>query len=186
MNYVNIISEDKAKYTFPNVLKGVKQLEDGQTIMHAMDGMLRGAYKSNPKEFPDMKPFGYTRPKYFAMELNKNSPLTPMFTIGMTKIFERGSYDRLSVAWQGAPLSYSGAVEIMVLSGGQVILVFAILLSLLGISFFFLVGELFHKKFQSVKDWYVWQLNNKQEYRLEEDVKDPNDKEIWNKDYIWN
>ena len=60
---------------------------------------------------------------------------------------------RLSVKWQGPPVSYSGAVEIMVLSGGQVFLVFGILCGFLSISMIFLVFEITHYKINHFKDW---------------------------------
>ena len=52
----------------------------------------------------------------------------------------------MSVRWQGPPISYAGAVEIMVLSGGQVFLVFGILCGFLSVSMIFLVVELAHHK----------------------------------------
>ena len=61
--------------------------------------------------------------------------------------------NRLSVLWQGPAISYSGAVEIMVLSGGQVFLVFGILCGFLSVSMIFLVLELAHHKINHFKEW---------------------------------
>ena len=80
LKYINEIGEKKDEFTFPNIGAGMKKLESGnQIILHAIDGMLRGAYLNNPYDFPDIKTFGATRPKYFALEVTKNSPLTPIF-----------------------------------------------------------------------------------------------------------
>ena len=60
----------------------------------------------------------------------------------------------MSVRWQGPPISYAGAVEIMVLSGGQVFLVFGILCGFLSVSMIFLVVELTHYKMNhQFKEW---------------------------------
>ena len=94
VNYMDIVAQDKSQFTYPNVMAGVQELTKPQTIIHAMDGMLRGSYKSNPSSFPNIKPFGATRPSFFNLLLTKNSPLTPILINGVSKTFERGAYDR--------------------------------------------------------------------------------------------
>ena len=132
-------------------MSGIQQLATkDQTILHAMDGMLRGAYRNDPYSFPGIKTFGATRPKYFALEVSKNSPLTPISLIGVLKIFERGTYDRLSVMWQGPPITYSGEVELMVLTAGQTFLVFGILAFLLILSVTLLLLEICFYQFSRV------------------------------------
>ena len=96
VKYMEVIAQDKSQYTYPNVMSGVQQLTQPQTIIHAMDGMLRGAYKSNPKSFPNVKSFGATPPYFMNLLLTKNSPLTPILINGVGKTFERGAYDRYS------------------------------------------------------------------------------------------
>ena len=91
---MDTVAQDKSQYTFPNVMAGVTQLNQPQMIIHAMDGMLRGAYKSDPYSFPNIKPFGATRPSFFNLLVTKNSPLTPILRSGVAKTFERGAYDR--------------------------------------------------------------------------------------------
>lgn len=144
MKYWQTVELDTDQYIYPNVMAGIKQLGSGQTIMHTLDGMLRGAYKESPHEFPNIKPFGATRVSYFNMEFTKNSPLAPIFYNGIAKLLERGTYDRLSVLWQGAPVTYNGAVEIMVLSPGQVFLIFGVLLIFLCLALGCLFLEMAH------------------------------------------
>ena len=116
----------------------IKRLDEGPIIVHAMDGMLRGAYKESPQEFPDLKTFGATRSKYFAMLFTKNSPLCPILMSGVIKTYERGQYDRLSLSWQGSDIQSGSAVDVMVLSAGQVFLIFGLLLCLFSTSMFVL------------------------------------------------
>ena len=150
VKYWTEVDKDRSEYVVPDLMSGVKMLDEGQIILHAMEGMLRGAYKANPHMFPSLKTFGATRSKYFALEITKNSPLTPIFRLAVAKTFERGQYDRLSLTWQGNKIPSSGAVEIMILTAGQVFLIFSVLLFLLSTSLICLALEMMHYKAKKI------------------------------------
>ncbi len=157
VKYWEAVQLDPSQYKKPSTVAGLQELASGgQIIMHGLDGMVRGEYKNNPYSLPNVKPFGNTKPRYFNMEFTENSPLVPMFYSGFRKLVERGTYDKLSVFWQGAPVQYNGAVEIMVLSAGQVFLVFGVLMGMLSIALGFLALELAHfhaKKIEWTKNY---------------------------------
>lgn len=161
VKYWNEVEKERGKYVVPNVMAGVEMLDEGQIILHAMEGMLRGAYKANPHKFPNLKTFGATRSKYFAVEITKNSPLTPIFRLAVAKTFERGQYDRLSLNWQGNKIPSTGAVEIMILTAGQVFLIFSVLLFLLSVSLIFLALEIIHYKALQLSKAYTGYNTNK-------------------------
>ena len=61
------------------------------------------------------------------MIFTENSPLVPMFYQATIQAFESGAYDRLSLNWQGGPIKPIGAVDLLILTPGQVFLIFGIL-----------------------------------------------------------
>jgi hypothetical protein len=120
---------------------GITKLQSGSYVLHATDGMLKGFFKSNPFNQPTIKVFGGSRSRFDCLELTKNSPLKPMFTNGMSKLLERGQYERLQLKWQGSGIQSAGAVDLMILSGGQVFLIFGELLCFTSLSLIFLAIE---------------------------------------------
>ena len=70
------------------------------------------------------------------MIFTENSPLVPMFYQATIQAFESGAYDRLSLNWQGGPIKPIGAVDLLILTPGQVFLIF-------GIMCFFMVTAIF-------------------------------------------
>ena len=154
--YWQEVEKAKHLYLVPDLMTGIKSLnQGGRIILHALDGMLRAAYKDKPHNFPNgMKTIGGTRLKYFPMIFTKNSPLTPMFKNGVIRSFEKGQYDRLSILWQGhANIIKSDSnnvglgIDTMVLSAGQVFLIFGLLTALIVLAFFVLICELIvHRK----------------------------------------
>lgn len=67
IKYWQEVENERGQYVVPDLMSGVEMLDEGQIILHAMEGMLRGAYKANPHMFPNLKTFGATRSKYFAI-----------------------------------------------------------------------------------------------------------------------
>ena len=59
-----------------------------------------------------------------------------MFYQATIQAFESGAYDRLSLNWQGGPIKPIGAVDLLILTPGQVFLIF-------GIMCFFMVTAIF-------------------------------------------
>ena len=128
---------------------GINEIKKGQTILLAADSTLRAEFKENPKSFPNVKTFGTAKPIYKSLMFTKNSPLLPMFRQAITQMIESGQYSRVDLKWKGAKIPQEGAAETMILSAGQIFLVFAFLLFFCGTSLILLsfeYGHNFYKK----------------------------------------
>merc|ERR1712083_733025 len=106
--------------------------------MFALSDVLRGAYYEDPKSIQGIKVFGVSRSEYFNMIFTKHSPLVPLFTEATRRLFERGQFVRTDLKWQGNKIKDEGAVDVLILTSGQVFLIYAILAFFLGLSFIFL------------------------------------------------
>ena len=95
---------NKEKHVMSGVQAGFEELKKGQTVLHALSAMLRGANKADPFSVPPIKTFGAKKSTYFNMLFTENSPLVPVFMKAVTKTFETGQYDRIAVKWQGADI----------------------------------------------------------------------------------
>ena len=124
-----------------------------QAVLHATTVMLRGSYTLNPHSFPNIKTFGAQRSMYSAIIVTKHSPLTPILRRASARIFEKGQYDRLSQYWHpDIPRGGAKLLDSMVLSTGQVFLIFGILIFALFLSTSTLVGEILYSKYKNQND----------------------------------
>ena len=128
------------------VKEGVKKLKNGQTVLFGTTDVLRGAYYEDPQSMQGIKTFGLSRSEYFNFIFPKKSPLIPLFTQAMTDLFERGQAIRTDFKWQGNKIESEGAVDVLILTSGQVFLICAILGFFLGLSILLLTMEVCHKK----------------------------------------
>ena len=155
------------KHVMANVKAGNEELKQGQTIMFVQTDVLRGAYYEDPKSFQGIKLFGISRSEYFNLIFTKNSPLVPLFNQATTRLFENGQFLRTDFKWKGNKIKDEGAVDILILTSGQVFLIYAILAFFLGLSIIFLTFEFCYKKFNGSVMKYatltlpVNQLSNK-------------------------
>ena len=113
---------------------------DGQTILHAMYSAITGSQVMNPKAIPPIKTFGKTRSSYYNIIFTKNSPLIPLFLKAATKTFESGKYDRISIKWKGRDIIQEGN-RWSVLSHGQVVFNWILLMCMMGYSLVILILE---------------------------------------------
>ena len=135
------------KHVMANVKAGIKELKKGQTVMFAQTDVLRGAYQEDPKSIQGIKLFGASMSEYYQFIFTKNSPLVPLFNQATTRLFENGHFLRTDFKWQGNKIEDEGVVDILILTSGQVFLIYAILAFFLGLSFIFLTFECCYKKF---------------------------------------
>ena len=144
-----MLQSEPENYLVSNIKEALIKIENQKTVFHCYDTMLQGAYKKHPKRFPSIKTFGAEKPLYNAILTSQNSPLTPIFTRESIKIQQMGEYERLFVYWIGGSIpENSGGVEIdsMVLTPGQVALIFCVLTAAMVVSFFILITEILLKK----------------------------------------
>ena len=135
------------KHVMANVKAGIEELKKGQTVMFAQTDVLRGAYQEDPKSIQGIKLFGVSVSEYYQLIFTKNSPLVPLFNQATTRLFENGHFLRTDFKWQGNKIKDEGAVDILILTSGQVFLIYAILAFFLGLSIIFLTFECCYKKF---------------------------------------
>jgi hypothetical protein len=80
-----------------------------------------------------------------------NSPLKPIFQDTVAKIVESGMMDYIVSDWQGKGIPNYSASELMILSFGQVILVFLVVAGMFGISACIFCAEMGRKKIEQFK-----------------------------------
>jgi hypothetical protein len=128
-------------YVVKTLQAGLDKMQSGPNILYTTNGRLKGFFSSNPFNQPSIKVFGGSRSRFDCLLLTKNSPLKPILRNGVSKTFERGEYERLQATWQGAEIKSAGAVDIMILTSGQVFLIFFELLISVGLSLICLIIE---------------------------------------------
>ena len=87
-----------------NIMAGFEELKKGQTVLHALNSILRGANNESPKSVPQIKTFGAAKSSYFNMVFVKNSPLVPLFNQAVVDMFQNGQYERTDLRWKGAEI----------------------------------------------------------------------------------
>ena len=124
-----------------SIEEGLDKLNNGQTAFYIDEKMLKGAIKQDPKLGENLITFGKTKPRYYGLIFNENSPLLPLFLRATTESLEEGQHDYLTTEWIGEDIVYEKSLNADVVGPGQVILVFAILTAMLTCSLTCLIFE---------------------------------------------
>ena len=176
---------------FSNLKEGLDKLKTGRYVIHTMTGMLKGFFKSNPFHQQNLKVFAKGRAEFYSLIVPINSPLKPILQTASNSLTEAGARDYLLKQWEGTGIPQAGAVEVMVLTAGQVILVFFIVLGTFSMAWVAFFCELCHK---TIKDFKMARAEKKFDSRgttgrktgkkhgnqLPKDLlKYPNDKSKW-------
>ena len=131
---------------FKDLGDGLSLIENGRNAIFVSNGRLLGYFKSNPFVSQKIKVFGEAKPQYYGYLLPTNSPLKPVLQKGTNILIETGGMDHLMKYWLGTGVPLNKDSEKMVLSAGQVFLVFGIMLLTIGTVCCILLCELFKKK----------------------------------------
>ena len=67
------------------------------------------------------------------------------------QIMESGMMDYIGTKWKGQEIPQSQDSDLMILSGGQTLLIFLIMVSAFGLSFIIFIAELINSKLENVK-----------------------------------
>ena len=115
--------------SFNDIKEGLDELKEAQTVIFLDDSMFKGYLKSNPTHQQNLEVFWSSESVSAGLIFPLNSPLVPIFRSGAEKINERGVQDILSEKWTGKDINQDSTAATMVLGSGQMILIFAIMLS---------------------------------------------------------
>ena len=144
------VQNNPADTVFKDFADGLSLIENGKNAMFISTGLLHGYFKSNPFVSQKIKVFGEGKPQYYGYLLPTNSPLKPVLQKGTNILIETGGMDHLMNYWLGTGVPLNKDSEKMVLSAGQVFLVFGIMLLTIGTVCCILLCEVFKKR---VIDW---------------------------------
>jgi hypothetical protein len=120
--------------------------------------MLKGYFQANPFRQQQLKVFAKGKAEFYALIFPWNSPLKPILQKASNTFIESGTMDYMSKAWEGKEIPSNTAVELMILSAGQVILVFFIVTCTFSFAGCIFLCELCHK---AIKDRQMNRKNKK-------------------------
>ena len=124
----NRIEETPQEAVIGSVEEGLGRIEREQAVLHVQAGQVTAFLQSNPQRpFQRIKAFGKEKRTFYVIIFPLNSPLQPLFERVLAQVRERGVEFQLQRMWEGADIGHNHGAELMVLSGGQVILVFAVM-----------------------------------------------------------
>ena len=145
------VTSNWEEYTYQNLEEGLNLIKNERAVIHVGEGTLKSYFKNNPFHQQKLKVFAKSQPQPAGLIVELNSPLTPILRASSTALAETGIKYALLKEWEGASIPQNADVETMVLSNGQVILVFLVILSFFGCSMLILFCEINHKLFTDYK-----------------------------------
>ena len=154
-------SKDPKGTIYHSEKEGLEIISRGKHVMMTDETKLMGHLKSNPSD-QKLFYFAYSKWQYRNLLFYKNSPVLPMFNQGGQYLREKGIIDQLHLKWIGASNENEGSefMQIMVLTGGQTVMLFALLGGILGASLVTLCGELIFRAIMPTathKRSHAWQ-----------------------------
>ena len=139
------VASNQEEYTFQNLEDGLNLIKNERSVIHIGEGDLKSFFKNNPFHQQNMKVFAKSQPQPAGIVVELNSPLTPILRTASTALAEAGIKDALLQEWEGASIPQNAEVETMVLTNGQTILVFLVILMSFGCSILILFCEIKYK-----------------------------------------
>ena len=145
------VTRKREAHTFQSLEEGLSLIKNERTVIHIAEGALKQYFKDNPYHQQKMKVFSRMPPKAGAIIVTPNSPLKPILQAAFNSLTEAGIKDALLAEWEGSSIPQNDEVETMVLTNGQMILVFLVILFFFGCSILILFGEISYKFFADNK-----------------------------------
>jgi hypothetical protein len=122
--YYGRVKNNPEETVFQTVADGLHILQNEQAILHFEYAKLKGFFKANPFWNQNIKLFAREKAKYYATIVPKNNPLKPIFQQTVNEIIESGTMDNIIAKWEGPPIKTESKPETMILTIGQVILIY--------------------------------------------------------------
>ena len=137
------------EYQYGTIAEGVKEMQENQVAIHALDTLLKQYYKDTedaniPTIIPSEGEFGWEN-----MVVTENSPLGPIFQKEFAKLGENGIVDYVRMEWIGSDFpKASGKTLPGALGQGQVTMIFIILCLAIGVSAMIMTIERVYVEFR--------------------------------------
>ena len=139
------VTNKREEHVFQNLEEGLNMIKKERAVIHIGEGRLTSFFQTNPFHQQRLKVFARSRPQPQGFIVQHNSPLKPILQAAANALTEAGIKDALLKEWEGVSIPQNAEVETMVLTSGQVILVFLIILATFGCSLLILLCEINHK-----------------------------------------
>ena len=140
--YWNEVTEDREEHIFADAKEGLEELRKGRVVIHIDQSMLKSYFTSNPFHQQNVKVFAKGRPVLTALIVPKNSPLKPILQSASNTLTQTGINDAFLKHWEGSSFSQSSGRDLMVLTPGQLFLIFLVMLVTICFSVFILCCEI--------------------------------------------
>ncbi|XP_059096106.1 uncharacterized protein LOC131890717, partial [Tigriopus californicus] len=121
------LKSNPGKYLYTRYEDVLEEAKTSQVVFHTFARPFTALLKQQPQLRTNLKVFAKQKPQPLGVIFPKNSPLVPMFKLGIRKMKERGLIDFLAKKWEGTFRQERYQVSVMVLDGGQVIMVYVLM-----------------------------------------------------------
>ena len=131
--------------------------QDTKNVMVCDETLLLGYLKTNVNEQAPYL-FAHQRWRYIGLMLHKNSPMTPVLRHGVERLREIGVEQELRLKWIGiSKQDMSATLNAIVLTPGQVVLIFAMMMVVYGVTLILLCGEVVTSKMRDISAGHNYQ-----------------------------
>ena len=134
------------RFVYPDIPVGMRKLLEDRNVIRVAENGLKGFLRANPFHSQNLHIFGHEKPYYPSLIFTKRSPLTRIFWPAVQRLRESGTIDQLRNIWEGKYMRQDGGLDAMILSPGQVIAAYAIIVVALVSSSVALLLEILWKK----------------------------------------
>lgn len=145
------LRSDPNEYLYPTYEDVLQEATTNQVVFHTFARPLIAFLKENPQFKSNLKVFARQRPQPLGIIFPKNSPLVPIFNLGIRRMKESGVMNFLANKWEGSFREERFQVNVMVLNGGQVIMVYILMGMGYGLCLICLVMECAWMKSDKIK-----------------------------------
>lgn len=118
---------DVEENTFDSYNEIMNQARTKQVVFHTFARPFYAFLKQTPLQKANLRVFAKEKPQGVGIIFGKNSPLLPIFNVGIQRLKENGAMDFLAKKWEGSFQEKRYEMDVMVLSGGQVIFVYILM-----------------------------------------------------------
>ena len=139
------VTNFREQHVFQNLEEGLNLMKNERAVIHIGEGRLTSYFKTNPFHQQKLKVFARSRPQPQGIIVQYNSPLKPILQAAANALTEAGITDALLKDWEGVSIPQTAEIETMVLTSGQVILVFLVVLATFGCSMLIFFCEINYK-----------------------------------------